>query len=371
MTVRFERVSRLGYFDHDRLLRDFIDSAYGVETPVPWTILTRIGADMLHATVEDRGASPIRRQAHVANRLRRLLGHDAFEGRVPVNALLSAVAAGRQDLRQQFSGRYAVDTSHVLRWLVLHGINEHRMWHGIEPSLIKALVEPSIASGDRFVPPLAAIVLSERPDLGGRFTKNGKFDPSAFQTWLINSGTSDYKLWWIMPKNQMLKSWEQQASMLEKNWPDFVKNIYLVSDQINRIISDVFEMVDADTKKFCYHKININGACNSIVVGGASEARDDRIDIYSDRVKFCVPTRKAGPRRLLIEHKGFESSSFATFCNGQEIKPSKLADDLIELTVSSARGDLRFDADFVDFVRYDDPRNSSPWSVSAIWAEPE
>ena len=190
--------------DHGALMVDLLNLAgklaKGEGGDVPLAALESLGVNLLNAAPGDFGALPIRWDPERTFEIGNLPAFTAFHGNVIVPALLGAAIAGRTDLRARFEhgGRFIPERA--LQWLVCHGINEHRLWHGLTARFVADLLCPSIVLAIGKVPPLALLLMQERPDLRGRFVSNRKWSPEEFDSWLGDFGIKDYGLFWCLGK---------------------------------------------------------------------------------------------------------------------------------------------------------------------------
>jgi hypothetical protein len=192
--------------DHAALIADLTDLgaavSAGLTSAVPIAALEALGVNLLNAAPGDFGALPIRWDPQATFALGNLDGFTAFHGGVRVPLLLGAAMAGRTDLRPRFvrAGRFSPE--HALQWLVCHGLNEHRLWHGLSARFVGDLLRPSVELAIGKVPPLGLLLMQERADLRGRFILRRQWSQAAFDTWLSDYGIKDYGLFWCLGKSQ-------------------------------------------------------------------------------------------------------------------------------------------------------------------------
>ena len=126
-------------------------------------------------------------------------------GSIRLSYFLIAAVMGRPDLRARFVTSQQWDWRAVLRWLVLHGIRELRLWPFLSKRFVMELRAPSIFSGNTMLSPLHCCVISERPDVLNVFLQQqpASVFRSHFRDWLLTTGVSDYGLWWVLTETEM------------------------------------------------------------------------------------------------------------------------------------------------------------------------
>ncbi|HVV27660.1 MAG TPA: hypothetical protein VHC40_06805 [Rhizomicrobium sp.] len=202
MGIAFTSTSQIGFFDHARMLEDFrhsVTERRDESVLPPHAVLTRLGQDVLHAMPDDHGAYGLRFDAASLRPFARKRYGTAFAGRLPFTCLQAAVMLGRTDLTSRFMRAGAFSFECALRWLVMHGLNEHALWHVVDGRFLAALKTPSIPIAHGVMSPLMAIVLGERPDLVSELIPDGR-TPSTerLRAWLTREGCKQYRLQWSM-----------------------------------------------------------------------------------------------------------------------------------------------------------------------------
>lgn len=170
----------------------------------PLSLVAALGRDLLNAARGDLGAMRIRWDSDATFHLVDRVAYRAFGGRVGVNAMILAAIAGREDLWPRFlrGGQFHIEAG--LQWFVLHGIGEHRLWHFLTGAFVASLLRPPAADAG-MMPPLAAILLCERPDLGSTFMVRDAFSQARFEGWLAEHGVNEYGLFWCMGATQLAR----------------------------------------------------------------------------------------------------------------------------------------------------------------------
>lgn len=198
------------FVDHGVLISK-LETALTLEYPpskinVPYAPLTALGADLLNAASGDFGAMWVRWDSRSTAKLASITAATAMNGAIPINAMLLAAILGRGDLQDRFKerGRFSLEAG--LQWLVLHGVCEHRLWHFVDRPLRQALLRPVVDAHLTRMPGLGALILRERPELTRRFVKHGQWQAEAFQLWLREEGLDTYRLFWLVPAND-LEGW--------------------------------------------------------------------------------------------------------------------------------------------------------------------
>ncbi|MBS0476441.1 MAG: hypothetical protein JSR28_15020 [Proteobacteria bacterium] len=190
--------------DHGALLADLQALAQGVVTGrvqgVPLAGLAALGTDLLNAAPGDFGALPLRWDGQATFEIGNSPAFLAFNGAVRVPFLIGAAIAGRTDLRPTFVEVRRFNAERGLQWAVFHGINEHRLWHGLTTRFVTELLAPAVETAIGKVPPLGALLLRERPDLRGRLVGRGRWSQAAFDAWLAEFGIKDHGLFWCLGK---------------------------------------------------------------------------------------------------------------------------------------------------------------------------
>jgi len=203
----FDAVAKFGFFDHGRMVADLLDTARVIENDrakgkclaPPEAVLAQVGDDMLHALPDDQGAFRLRHSPAMIGALRNIEHGTLFDGRLSLPSPIAAVILGRRDLRAQFTTAGRFDFRAGLRWFVLHGVVEHRLWHVLSRHFVLQLIGRSVPWKGAKLTPLEMLVLDERPELAARFDWR---DPSGCQLaltqGLFSEGVRQYELFWCL-----------------------------------------------------------------------------------------------------------------------------------------------------------------------------
>lgn len=201
------------FFDHRNLLASLQARIDADADTRQWrgadAMLAKLGADMLHAAAGDHGALAIRWNSDATFHMATGVVCRAFSGHLPVHCLIYAAILGRRDLRDRFMQRGEFCIEAGLQWFVLHGIGEHKLWHIVTSEFLRALRNPTVVTRHGVMPPLALIVLQERPELARLFLPKGKWRADAFAKWMRDEGIADYQLFWAVPAAD-LPPWQKQ-----------------------------------------------------------------------------------------------------------------------------------------------------------------
>jgi hypothetical protein len=128
---------------------------------------------------------------------------------VHLSYFLMAVVLARPDLETLFTREGEWDWNAVLRWLLLHGIRELRLWPYLTEHFIEELRARSIPMQGHTVTPLEYCIISERPDLLAAFHTSPAAFPDFFRNWLISTGVVDYQLYWLFSDVELRRSAER------------------------------------------------------------------------------------------------------------------------------------------------------------------
>ncbi|UCV13409.1 hypothetical protein [Quatrionicoccus australiensis] len=196
-----------GFFDHRRLVEDLLHSAdlfnnYCDEKLLlpPASFMERLGDDLLHATIEDRGAWDVRKNIDLHHKLDQLKYISCFNDGLDITWLMAVAILGRKDLRTLFAGNDAVVSfERGIAWLVLHGANEHDLYCKRNIKFIAQILNGFVCKGDFFYcSPLEKIIIIERPDIFEKYnfsrSEAGRFQ---FVEWIKDVAVSQYNLYWL------------------------------------------------------------------------------------------------------------------------------------------------------------------------------
>jgi len=213
--VRYEIIGGLGLFDHQRMIEDLrataadlIEDRRSSAKPMrpPMALLAQLGGDMLYATPTDAGGWSVRNNDRLQHDLAKVVFARAYRGALKVSWLHAAIALGRRDLRDAFAadnGRgFNIDTA--VRWLVLHGVDEHRLWRFIDRGFIDELRARTIPCPGGFVSPLDMMLLAERADLAPHPPGSAAF-ASFIDDWIERNGVQEYKLFWALDTSALAR----------------------------------------------------------------------------------------------------------------------------------------------------------------------
>jgi hypothetical protein len=121
-----------------------------------------------------------------------------LSGRVRLSYFLAAIAYARDDLREQFTDAGQWNWVAVLEWLVLHGIEQYRLWPFIPRQLINELHAKSVHAPGGIISPLQLCVVRALPDVRRNWPNAGAagFD-RIFRFWLRERGIDRFRLFWL------------------------------------------------------------------------------------------------------------------------------------------------------------------------------
>ena len=190
-----------GVVDHRRLVEDLhsmADVFASGKAAAPLSLLSDIGGDLLYARRNDAGAWRLRRDEALHRLLASLSYRRAFQGALRVNWLLLALALGRKDLHRDFLGAGRCRLETVVKWLVLYGVDEHRLWRFLDRRFLVDLRRRAIPTPEGAVSPLDLILLAERPDLRGSAPLGSDAFARSLDEWIKRNGVHEYKLSWAL-----------------------------------------------------------------------------------------------------------------------------------------------------------------------------
>ena len=190
-----------GVVDHGRLVEDLSSMASvfaSGRAPAPLALLADIGGDLLYARRNDAGAWRLRRDEALHKLLASLHYRRAFRGALRVNWLLLALALGRKDLHRNFLGAGRCDLEAIVRWLVLYGVDEHRLWRFLDRRFLADLRRRAIPTPEGAVSPLDLILTAERPDVRGAAPLGSPAFARDLDGWIARNGVHEYKLFWAL-----------------------------------------------------------------------------------------------------------------------------------------------------------------------------
>ncbi|MDH7795549.1 MULTISPECIES: hypothetical protein [unclassified Beijerinckia] len=179
-----------GWIDHSVAKKAIAD-----ECASP-ALLHQIGADFIYAHKDDLPAVKLQGDSTFWRMLSKRSQASAYAGTVEVPTSLAAAAFGRKDLLPRFVRNGRVLWESILTWLVLHGIDEHKLWKLIDPAFPEQLRRRSVGS-EPGLSVLDEILLKAEPHLWGA-ADNYQTLCQALDNWLINHGVHQRKLFWAM-----------------------------------------------------------------------------------------------------------------------------------------------------------------------------
>lgn len=122
----------------------------------------------------------------------------AMRGEVRLSYLLGAVACARRDLDGLFNPQGLWRWDAVLTWLVLHGIEEHRLWPFVSQDLVSQLLRPSLPAPGGRVSPLQSCVLQHDVRFRASCPQPGSAEfQKAFGIWMSEHGEPGHQLFWL------------------------------------------------------------------------------------------------------------------------------------------------------------------------------
>ena len=187
----------LGVVDHRRLVADLLHMEPHFRSgraPAPLAVLTQLGGDILYARRNDHGAWRVRRSGRLHDFLASFTYGHAFGKALRVSWLHLALILGRRDLHSKFVRAHRMDLDEAVRWLVLYGMEEHKLWRFLDLRFLRELRARNIETKVGAASPLDLILLLERADL----REIGADFSARMESWLIANGVHEYKLFWAL-----------------------------------------------------------------------------------------------------------------------------------------------------------------------------
>ena len=191
----------LGSANHARMIDDLLSMVEIFrkgQAPAPLALLADLGGEILYAKRNDLGGWRVRRDGALHQLLASLSYRAAFGKTLRVSWLHLALALGRKDLHRDFVRAGRIETEVALKWLVLYGIDEHRLWRFLNRRFVADLKRRSIATEHGAVSPLDLILLDERADLRGPEPLGGPAFARKLDGWIERNGVHEYKLFWTI-----------------------------------------------------------------------------------------------------------------------------------------------------------------------------
>lgn len=193
MPLDYNSVGPYSTIDYERLVEDLVQTwstPAGDRYLPPASSLSVIGSAVLFADSRNVPAQRVQLLASYTDALKKLYYSSSFSQKVPLNLVLFACIAAREDLYRDFvrHGQYQIEEA--VRWLVLHGINEHRLWHLVDDAFIAGLLSSDGMSSRA----LDVILLAERPEWQG----DGAGVRDGFESWVLDEAYRQYKLDWCL-----------------------------------------------------------------------------------------------------------------------------------------------------------------------------
>jgi hypothetical protein len=206
--MEFSIIGGLGLFDHRRMNEDLgststllsIVSEDGRRLRAPLSLLAQFGGDILYAMPGDAGGWSIRADERLHLALGANVFRTAFRGALNVSWMHAALVLGRRDLYRNFVNDRGLDVERAMRWFVLHGIDEHRLWRFLDARFVRELRDRSIPAAGGFVSPIDLILIAERPDLLSERTPGSPEFAAFMDDWLFRNGIHEYKLFWLLDR---------------------------------------------------------------------------------------------------------------------------------------------------------------------------
>jgi hypothetical protein len=201
-------VELLEFFDHSRMCEDFLatsghflgDKGHRGRVSAPIGVLSRLGDDLLHATVADAGAWSLRQDWDLLAGLKKRIFGFACRGTMPINYAIAAAIFGRKDLQAHFFVDAWFNMDRALTWFILHGIVEHRLWHFLTDDFLTGLMRKIVPIGRGIrISPLEFLLLLERPDFAKTLPSNAGAQEvdGRLRDWIKTDAIPTYRLGWI------------------------------------------------------------------------------------------------------------------------------------------------------------------------------
>ena len=206
--MEFSIIGGLGLFDHRRMNEDLRSTSNllstvsedGLSLRAPLSLLAQFGGDILYAMPGDAGGWSIRADERLHLALGANTYRTGFRGALHVSWMHAALVLGRRDLYRTFVTARGLDVERAMRWFVLHGVDEHRLWRFLDARFVRELRERSIPAVGGFVSPIDLILIEERPDLLSERTPGSPEFVEFMDDWLFRNGIHEYKLFWLLDR---------------------------------------------------------------------------------------------------------------------------------------------------------------------------
>ena len=128
-----------------------------------------------------------------------------LSGRVQLNYVLAALALASKDSFAATGPDGRWDWMAALSWIVLHGIDQHRLWPFLSENFILQMLAKSVWAPDGLISPLQLCVLLECPELRRIWPPAGSPEfGDAFEAWMREEGTKRFSLFWLRNRNQLV-----------------------------------------------------------------------------------------------------------------------------------------------------------------------
>jgi hypothetical protein len=129
----------------------------------------------------------------------------AVGGSVGLSYFLMSVILGRDDVRRFATVDDHLDWDAGLRWLVLHGINELKLWPYLRGDFVADLRRRSVRFGDGLISPVELFAIQERPML---LENTAGYTVASLRLklaeWLLERGHQEYNLFWLLSERELL-----------------------------------------------------------------------------------------------------------------------------------------------------------------------
>ncbi len=220
--MNFDGIGRLGFFNHERMVEDLLSieplladiSRSGRIARPPEAVLARLGDDMLNATEDDLGAWSLKQDDELIRSLDRHTYGMLEPWGFKLSWYVAAICLGRRDLRSQFTRSGRFDPLSALRWFVLYGIREHRLYGFLNRRFVEDLITQRQVEARYRMSLLQYLVVLERPDLFPvDVQSNSERFQSQFDAWLIAEGVHEYGLFWCLRQRELIRFAESDASL--------------------------------------------------------------------------------------------------------------------------------------------------------------